>query len=228
MKNMEKENKDELTKILEEIDKTAERIESINVLFLDISSDCTGYAIHNINFKEKKSTLTKAGALWFNQKWDHQTKYIYMYYAISVYFWIVEKIDYIVIEQYSINPEKLMGVLVVPEMTGVIKCAAAENGIKVSSIYPQTWRSLLEIKRQKDESWKDAAKRKILEILNVPPKTVSNITGEKRNTPDDLYDAIGISIGWLTKIGINTIDLTKVEYNTHIGIIDNYINKEIQ
>ena len=82
-------------------------IEIVNILFLDVSSTCTGYSIAEVNFSRKTAKIKKAGALWLNPDWAHQEKYSYVFNALVNYFWIVEQIDHIVIEQYSINPKKM-------------------------------------------------------------------------------------------------------------------------
>lgn len=199
--------------------KPGESIESINVLFLDISSSCTGYAIANINFTTKNIRFTKTGAIWLNPDWSHQEKYNYMSHVISNYFWVAEAIDYIVVEQYSVNPNKMMGVNVVSEMQGAIKAAAWDNGVKVTSILPQTWRKHLEIKKDANKDYKEPTKNKVLEYAKIPDEVVSNITGQTRKTPSDLYDSIGVGMGWLIKVGFdkNKIKFDNMKVNDHIG-----------
>lgn len=212
-------NASDLVSIKQEIQgKEDIRIESVNILFLDISSTCTGYAIMNVNFETKRANLVKAGAVWLNPDWSHQEKYHYMYHAISSYFWVVEKIDHIVVEQYSVNPMKMMGVNVVSEMQGSIKAAAWENGVKVNSILPQTWRSVLKIKKI-GKDFKGPTKTKVLEYVSVPEESVSNITKSTRKTPSDLYDAIAIGIAWLNKYGISNITFKNTEFNTHVSVM---------
>lgn len=206
--------------------KDGQHITSVNVLFLDVSSSCVGYSIFNLSFVGKKSILTKAGCLWLDPNWDHAEKYSYIFNALSNYFWTVEQIDYIVVEQYSINPKKMVGVAVVPEMMGVVKCAANENGVKVSSILPQSWRSILGIKAdvtvnakgKKERDFKDPAKRYVDALFTVPPQVVSNITKNQRQTPSDLYDAVCVGLAWTKKIGFATTDVSNVKINDHIGI----------
>lgn len=206
--------------------KDGQHITSVNVLFLDVSSSCVGYSIFNLSFVGKKSILTKAGCLWLDTNWDHAEKYSYIFNALSNYFWTVEQIDYIVVEQYSINPKKMVGVAVVPEMMGVVKCAANENGVKVSSILPQSWRSILGIKAdvtvnakgKKERDFKDPAKRYVDALFTVPPQVVSNITKNQRQTPSDLYDAVCVGLAWTKKIGFATTDVSNVKINDHIGI----------
>lgn len=180
-----------------------QKLEGVNLLFLDISSTCTGYCIVNVDFMNYKATVTKAGAIWLDSNWTHQQKYAYMAAIVRDYFWVVEGIDHIIVEQYSINPKKMMGIHVVPEMQGAIKSAAFENGVKVDSILPQTWRSQLGIKKDPtykgDKAWKIPTKEKVLEYMDVPEHVISNITGNQRRTPFDLYDAVCIALGWLTK-----------------------------
>lgn len=203
--------------LLKQIDKEGEKVGNVNILFLDVSSTCTGYSVFSLDFLTKKGTLTKAGALWLDPNWTHADKYSYLFHALVNYFWIIEKIDYIVVEQYSINPKKMAGVHVVPEMMGVIKVAANENGVKVDSILPQSWRKLLGIKKENDD-WKIPTKKKILEYApHIPEESTSNITNNLRRTPFDLYDAIAVGIGWLNRIGFTNLDCKSAEFNTHIG-----------
>lgn len=180
-----------------------QKLTGVNILFLDISSACTGYCIVNIDFMEYKASFVKAGAIWLDANWTHQQKYSYIASAVREYFWVVEAVDHIVAEQYSINPKKMMGIHVVPEMQGAIKSAAWENGLKVDSILPQTWRSQLQIKKDMtqagDKVWKIPTKLKVLEYVDVPEQIMSNITSNERRTPFDLYDAVAIALGWLTK-----------------------------
>jgi len=215
---------DELKKQLE---KEGQVINHINVLFLDVSSACVGYSIFQLSFVDKTSKMTKAGCLWLDPNWEHPEKYSYVFNAIQNYFWTVEQIDFIVVEQYSINPKKMVGVAVVPEMMGVIKCAANENGVKVSSILPQTWRSVLGIKPdvtldkngKKSRDFKDPAKRYVDNLLPtpIPANVVSNITKNSRQTPSDLFDAICVGLAWVKKLGFVSTDVTSVKINDHIG-----------
>lgn len=210
-------------------------ITDTNFLFLDVSSTCTGYAIYELNFHTKRAKLKKSGCLWFNSKWDHQEKYSYLSNAISQYFWIVGQIDYLVHEAYSINMNQRQGVMVVPEMIGAVKAAAWENGVKTSEITPQTWRSQLKIKKEqvfnkdgtpklngtkKVYDWKKPTKDKILEDLQVPETMFSNITKKERTTPSDVYDAIAVGAGWLTKNGFKPKFTKDVKFNDHIGVLD--------
>lgn len=204
-------------------------LEHINVLFLDISSSCTGYSVAKINFGNKNVEWKTSGVLWLDGKWSHQEKYSYMFHAIVDYFWIVEAVDYIVVEQYSVNPKKMMGVNVVSEMQGSIKVAAQENNVKVSSILPQQWRSILKIKADVkrdlitnkiiEKDYKEPTKKKVCSYVSVPEESVSNITGVTRQTPSDLYDVLAIGIAWLMKLGFpeDKMKFDKLKFNTHIG-----------
>lgn len=192
---------------------------SSNILFLDISSSCTGYVIAALDFKTKKIEFKAAGAIWLDPKWSHQEKYNYMFNALCNYFWTVRAIDYIVVEQYTINSKKMMGVQVVPEMQGAIKAGAWENGVIVDSILPQSWRSTLGIKRNEKKDYKEPTKEKILEYVEVPEESVSNITRANRKTPSDVYDAFGVAIGWLLRLGFEekNMDFSQVKFNSHVG-----------
>jgi Holliday junction resolvasome RuvABC endonuclease subunit len=204
-------------------------VTSVNILFLDISSSCTGYAVASVDFTTKQVEWKSAGALWLNPNWSHQEKYCYMHNALSTYFFIVEQVDYIVVEQYSINPKKMAGVCVVPEMHGAIKAGAWENGVKVSSILPQSWRAILSIKPnvsisssgKKKRDYKEPTKNVVEQHLKtIPDKVVSNITGKDRQTPSDLYDAVAIGMAWLDKLGfkVSRQKFNNVGINPHIGV----------
>jgi len=190
-----------------------------NILFLDISSSCTGYVVASVDFKTKKVDFKCAGAIWLDPKWPHQQKYNYMFNALSNYFWIVQNIDYIVVEQYTINSKKMMGVQVVPEMQGAIKAGAWENGVTVDSILPQSWRSTLGIKRNDKKDFKEPTKQKVLEYVQVPEQSVSNITKTNRKTPSDVYDAFGVAIGWLIRLGLEekNMSFNSIKFNPHVG-----------
>lgn len=190
-----------------------------NILFLDISSSCTGYVIAGIDFKTKKVEFKSAGAIWLDPKWSHQQKYNYMFNALCNYFWVVQSIDYIVVEQYTINSKKMMGVQVVPEMQGAIKAGAWENGVIVDSILPQSWRSTLGIKKNEKKDYKEPTKDKILEYVDIPEQSVSNITKTNRKTPYDVYDAFGVALGWLIRLGLEekNMNFSNLKFNSHVG-----------
>jgi len=217
---------DDLEQIQKEIEDKGSQVGNSHILFLDVSSTCTGYSIAEIDFVHKKAKIKKAGVIWFNDKWSHQEKYAYIFNAILTYFEIIEQIDYIVHEAYAINMNQRSGILVCPEMIGAIKTAAEENNTKVSSITPQTWRKQLEIKPnisidkngKKHRDYKEPTKQKILELLDVPEKSTSNITNNERTTPSDMYDALGVCIGWLNQYNFRVI-YSGCEFNTHIGTL---------
>lgn len=202
-------------------------IKNVNVLFLDASSSCTGYSIVNFDISARKqpATVTKAGVLWFNSKWDHGQKYSYIYNSILTYFDIVEQIDLIVYEQYSINKDKMSGSLVLPELIGCVKLAGQETGIKVDSMLPQTWRSQIGLKPVLNAGKRDY-KTPCMDIMkqkfpNFPAQSMSNITNKERATPHDLADSLGLALGWLNKYGYTNVVTTKCSFNTHIGALNN-------
>lgn len=214
-----------LDEVKGDISKAGQKVTTVNVLFLDVSSTCTGYSIMSVDFENKSASIKEAGALWLNnKKWTDQERYGYVFHVICDFFWIVKGIDYIVTEQYSINPKKMVGVQVLPELSGVLKAAAEENGVQVSSILPQTWRAQLGIKPvlgtntkgKTTRDYKTPVKDYIENIYQVPTKCISNITEKERATPSDLYDAMAIGLGWCEKFGLKAKP-GPVKYNDHIG-----------
>lgn len=203
------------------------KVADVNILFLDISSSCTGYSIAKVDFEQKKAVITKTGAIWFNPNWDHQEKYLYLHEALVNYFWVVQGIDYIVKEAYAINPKRRTGCQVGPELSGVVKVAAWQNGVKVSDFTPQSWRSELGIKPsvftykgKTKKDYKGPTKDYILQHANIPEECISNITMKSRKTPDDLFDALGIAMGWLKRYGLDTKIFSSVEINPHLGVLE--------
>jgi Holliday junction resolvasome RuvABC endonuclease subunit len=202
-----------------------EKLGGVNILFLDLGSQVIGYNIMNVNFLTKQVTAKSVGCLWLNPDWSHQDKYSYVFTALSQYFWIVEKVDYIIVEQYSINPKRMSGVLVVPELCGAVKVAASENGVKVDSFLPQSWRSELGIKKDPTtKKFKEPTKFRISEFVKLPEKSTSNITNNDRETPYDVYDALGLALGWLKRMGFRNADFSKYKFNPHVQTIDYFKN----
>jgi hypothetical protein len=205
--------------IEEELLKNAQNVKEVNILFLDISSTCIGYAVATCDFETKKANIKSAGGIWLPDV-DHGAKYNFGYTAIVNYFDIVHKIDFLVYEQYSINPKKMSGISVVPEMIGAIKAATSEIGIKYTWILPQSWRSILKIKKTPEKDFKQPTKEKVLELVAVPEKILSNISRQERNTPSDVYDALAIGTAWLKKMNFKFVTYKDIKFQEHVGIIN--------
>lgn len=191
-------------------------------LFLDVSSSCTGFTTAKIDFINKKASLTKAGAIWFHDKWEHARKYDYIYGLIQDHFWVVEQADHIITEQYSVNTKKMSGVLVSPEMHGTIQAAAYSNGVAVTSMLPQTWRSILQIKpdlipvagkAKPKRDYKTPTKKYVQSLATVPDMIKSNLTQKDKKTPSDVFDSMAIALAWLKKAGIKTIETKDCDYS---------------
>ena len=206
-----------------------------NILFLDVSSTCTAYAVAEANWEARSAKFLQAGAIWF-PKVSNEEKYLYIGLAIREYFYVTGNCDYIIHESYAINPKQMGGVLVCPEMIGAIKFAATENGIGINSISPQSWRKHCKIKPlitvgpngKKRRDYKKPTKDFVLQHVNIPEKVLSNITHNTRSTPSDLYDAIAIGYGWLSEFKqvldepyFRTIEFsTNFLVNNHVGALD--------
>ena len=210
---------EDFDKLQQQLDKNAVRLDGATILALDPSSNCTGYCLASVNFKTKTATITKTGVLWFGKDWEHAKKYYYVTKALLEYFYVVEKIDHVVIERYSINPNKMSGVLVNPELQGAIKGALHEYEISVDPIPPQTWRKQLGISKNKTTGdYKGPTKTYVSSVITgIPSKVKSNITDKERTTPSDLYDSVAIMLGWLKKLNITVIPGEIKSINPHLG-----------
>jgi len=186
-----------------------------NILFLDISSTCTGYAVGFMNLKTKEATISKAGVIWFGNDWDHGKKYNYLQNFVMNTACTIYQVFDIVAEAYMVNKKRMMGTLVIPEATGAIKasCYEVNPPLGFEHVYPQSWRKLLGIKKNTKfvgtKAWKEPSREKVEELFpgQVPDKLMSNITGKLRPTPYDIYDVLCISCAWFTKHGATKFTL---------------------
>lgn len=213
------EDKD-LKNLMEELEENGQKVSDINILFLDMSSNCTGYCVASVNFTNKSAKFIKAGALWLDKHVKNQEKYHYLFKTITDYFYIVDSIDYCVAEAYMINSKKVMGSHVGPELHGALQVALSEVGVTYNNILPQTWRSELGIKpivtynnkNKKTRDYKTPTENYVnSKISNIPSTVTSNMTNKARKTPNDLYDSIAIGMGFLHKLGITNWDTSNVE-----------------
>jgi hypothetical protein len=101
-------------------------------------------------------------------------------------------------------------------MIGAIKAACYETlgaPIGLEDMAPQSWRKYLGIKpvpkAEGGRDYKEPTIQKIDELFpnQIPKQMKSNITGNLRSTPHDLYDALGLCLGWHLKLGIKEFKL---------------------
>ena len=165
------------------------------ILFLDISSTCTGIVVAS---KEGKIVHHKIDAMWFEKDeiMDQKCRRIYRTVInIDADF----KLEQVVFERYSANMNRRSGMLVCPMLQGAVLAAIGKLEIKYDEITPQTWRKNCGIKKGKGEGnnkWKIPTKEYFDKKMIIPEKIESNITGKLRQTPFDLYDALGICEGF--------------------------------
>lgn len=196
-----------------------QKVEYINILFLDLSSSCTGYSVVGLDFVNKKAIFKKSGAIWFNPDWKNQEKYHYIFSAVTNYFNIVDQIDFCVCEAYMLNPKKRMGSLVGPELHGAVQVALAEIGVTYMTMPVQTWRKHLGVKKDSTGDYKQPTKVQVEKFVTLPAEVKSNITGSTRALPNDLVDSLGIALGTLKKWGISNFDFSKIEFQSDIGVV---------
>lgn len=192
-------------------------------LFLDMSSTCTGYTV--AKFAGKKCTIARCGVMWFPNDWTNAQKYHHVHQAIGE-FYTINAVTDVIYESYHVNPNQVGNSLVVPEMIGAMKAATCDvwgMPLGTEDISPTAWRGILGIKpiktpkldkngKQKttrtgramyDRDYKTPTKEYVDKALGnvIPDKLISNVTGNPRSTPSDLYDSLAICLAWHKKFG---------------------------
>jgi hypothetical protein len=215
-------------------------------LFLDLSSSCSGYAVARIKkgssqqLKDATCEIVRAGAIWFPPSWSNDKKYYYMYRLVCEDFYVTSAVTDIIYERYSFNSTQAQGSLVVPEMIGAIKVAAHDNGslpMGVEDIPPQVWRAQLGLKSIKapkmkggkqelsssgkprfSHDWKTPTIEYFQKMFGdkVPDQLISNVTGKLRATPNDVFDALGVCVGWHMKLGVRHFKIRDGAFNTQL------------
>lgn len=210
-----------------EIESKGQKVTDVNILFLDLSASCTGYALAKVNFERKTAKFVNTGAIWFDDSWKNQEKYHYVFSAIVNYFNIVGQIDLCVCEAYMINRNKLMGSQVGPELHGAVQVALAEIGVKYYTVLPQSWRKALGItpnvtvnaKGKKEKDFKTPTRDFVMQHApHIPSHIQSNITNNQRVTPFDVFDAMAVAMGFLSRLGIKTWDCKDLQVQAPINI----------
>jgi hypothetical protein len=204
-------------------------------LFLDLSSTCSGYVVARM--EGRKCIIVRAGAMWFPSDCPNGQKYYQMQQAIGE-FYTVNAITDIIYESYHVNPNQVGNSLVVPEMIGAVKAACYDifgMPISIEDMSPTAWRGQLGIKADKtpklDKDGKPVFRKsrsgRMMEVVErdyktptinyvdkeldnqIPKQIRSNITGNLRSTPNDLYDAFGVCMGWHKKFGVSEFILAE-------------------
>lgn len=198
-------------------------------LFLDMSSTCTGYVVARM--EGRKCYISRAGVMWFGSDWENGQKYHHVHQSIGE-FYAVNAVTDVIYESYHVNPNQVGNSLVVPEMIGAMKAACYDifgMPLGTEDISPTAWRGQMGIKAIKkpkldkngNPTFKKSRSGKLMEVVErdyktpvinyvndlfpgeIPATIRSNITGNMRSTPNDLYDAFGVCIGWHKRFGVD-------------------------
>lgn len=195
-------------------------------LFLDISSTCTGYTVARMS--GRKCTITRLGVMWFPSEVPNGLKYHQLHQAVGE-FYSVNAITDIIYESYHVNPNQVGNSLVVPEMIGAMKAACHDiwgMPIGYEDMSPTAWRGKLGIQpiktpkldkngnqvlsgKSKRPAYDRDFKTPVINYMDrlfdnkIPKMLKSNITGNMRATPSDLYDSLGLCVGWHKKFGVD-------------------------
>lgn len=158
------------------------------ILFLDISSTCTGYCLAD------SGKIIKVGAYWFHKDDGIVQK------ARKLGEFVQDLIDThgvesVIYERFSFNMKNPNGSLSCPQLQGAV-FANTRGTFFVGDITPQTWRKHCGLKKAKTEDWKQVTEAHFRALYDIPEKIESNVTGNLRTTPSDYFDALGMCIGW--------------------------------
>jgi len=174
-----------------------------NRLFLDISSTCTGYVITSA---DKDVTILEYGAIWFHKDDKTADKCYKLYSFVSGVDDKYSNMEQVVFESYSFNLKNPNGSLVCPQLQGAVMAAAKEAEWNIEDITPQTWRKQCGIKPVKTEKkkrdYKIPTEAYFRGRYNIPGKIISNVTGNLRTTPNDVFDALGVCEGYYRLTGL--------------------------
>ena len=190
---------------MENIDKVF--IDKTRIVFLDQSSNCTGFAVWSIDYNTRVATLESAGPLWFNDKWGIGKSLAYFFNALRSYIFIVKGgVTEVVAEEYFFPMgSKVMGSTVIPKFLGVAQLATADEdpALDYTEISASKWRGILGVKPDKiplfdkegkpvldkrgnqksKKDYKTPVERYVKQFINIPDTFQSNITGNNRTTP---------------------------------------------
>ena len=158
------------------------------ILFLDISSTCTGYAVAD------KGKIVEVGVKWFPKEWGIAEKCHELRQWVYATFFLAD-LEKVVYERYSFNMKNPNGALACPQIQGAVLSALGQSD-RFEDITPQTWRKHCGLKKAKTENWKEVTEAHFRALYDIPEKIESNVTGNLRTTPSDYFDALGICIGW--------------------------------
>jgi len=206
-------------------------------LFLDISSTCTGYTV--AKFEGRKVTISRLGVMWFENQWTNAQKYHHMHQSIGE-FYSINAITDVIYESYHVNPNQVGNSLVVPEMIGAMKAATCDiwgMPLGTEEMGPTAWRGVLGIKPIKtpkldkngvqkktksgramyDRDYKTPVKAYLDKMFNgeLPSQLVSNITGNLRTTPSDMYDSLAICVAWHKRFGCDEFIIKEDAFDGH-------------
>lgn len=207
-------------------------------LFLDLSSTCTGYVIAKM--EARKCIISRLGVMWFGANMENGEKYFRLQQAITCEFYVINAITDVIYESFHVNPKQVGNSLVVPEMIGAVKAClydVSSMPLGVEDMSPTAWRGqigLKPIKTPKLDGKGNQEKTKrgqprfnndfkvpIVNYMdkmfdNQIPKTIkSNVTGNVRATPSDLYDALGLCVGWHKKFNCDEFVIAENALDGH-------------
>jgi hypothetical protein len=180
------------------------------ILFLDISSSSTGYALAELDLQTTIASIYEIGFIKLYEGAPAGYKYNIIRNLVLNDFYI-KGVDIIVAEEYFINMKNRCGCLVVPELHGALKSACFEVSPSISWQYSKVteWKKGLtgkaRIKGIKGKEEKKRIETKVRELYDLPEIVINPITHKENKVPDDIYDVLGILTHFYIQSGATKI-----------------------
>jgi len=188
-----------------------------NILCLDPASTHLAYTISEIQGDELY--IKAIGMVWTKASWHRGQRFLYMDRCLDA---LIEGIipDNIIhnttTEAYFVNFKQRSGVAVVPTINGFIEKTCAKYKVPYSELSSSVWRKELQIKPDKTVKtgkYKHPTKLKVEEFIGkVPDTIISNITRKERALPNDVTDALAITIANAKKKGVTKVVLANAAF----------------
>jgi hypothetical protein len=170
------------------------------VLTIDPSASHLAYTVSEIDQFSGTHIIEDVGIIWVGD-WEKGQKFSYMRKCIT---FLIEEcnITSICTESFFVSPRLKTGSSIIPTINNLMHMIIYESGknITFDEVSPSSWRKVLGIKPVLDakgkKDFKLPTRQEVEKRLNItfPDEVVSNITGRPRAFPNDIPDALALTL----------------------------------